>query len=124
MNESTDDHGGEQGDDHDELHEEVPDGAAVMPLIPPELGIHPLLLAMLHSVVFFDSSSDEVVNEPAANEALSYIATYLQRLRGDDLKRVREDLMTLVGFGRQDDWPADVVRYLESFLDDFGVRTA
>jgi hypothetical protein len=122
MRDDHEGHGGEPCDDPDEHNEEVPDGAAVMPLIPPELGIHPLLLATLHSVVFFDSSVEEVVNEPAANEALSYIATYLQRLKGDDLKRIREDLITLVGFGREEEWPKDVIRYLESFLDDFGVK--
>jgi hypothetical protein len=93
-----------------------------MPLIPPELNIHPLLLATVHSVVFFDSSVDEVVNEPAANEALSYIATYLQRLKGDELRRIREDLDVLVGFGKQEEWPADVIKYLGSFLEDFGVK--
>jgi hypothetical protein len=116
------DHGGEECDDHDELHDQVPEGAAVMPLIPAELGIHPLLLATVHSVVFFDSSAEEVVNEPAANEALSYLATYLQRLKGDELRRVREDLDTLIGFGREEEWPADVLKYLSSFLEDFGVK--
>jgi hypothetical protein len=116
------DHGGEECDDHDELHDEVPEGAAVMPLIPVELGIHPLLLATVHAVVFFDSSEPAVINEPAANEALSYLATYLQRLKGDDLRRVKEDLDTLIGFGREEEWPADVLTYLGSFLEDFGVK--
>ena len=46
---------------------EVPDGAAVFPLIPADLGIHPLLLATLHAVVFFDGSSDDVVHDAAAD---------------------------------------------------------
>ena len=35
-------------DDVDDQLEEIPDGAAVFPQIPDELGVHPLLLAVLH----------------------------------------------------------------------------
>lgn len=100
---------------------EVPEGAAVFPLIPKELGIHPLLLAVLHAVVFFDGSSEDVVNEPAANEALNYLATYLQRLEGPDRKRIREDMACLADFARQEKWPEEELTFLKDFLDDFGV---
>src|SRR6516165_8381658 len=95
---------------------EVPEGAAVFPLIPEELGIHPLLLAALHAVVFFDGSDVVVVNDAAADEALQYLATYLQRLKGNELRRVREDIETLLGFARQEEWPAEELLFLQSFL--------
>ena len=39
-------------DEHDEHDEgEVPEGAAVFPDIPAELGVNPLLLAVVHAVV-------------------------------------------------------------------------
>ncbi len=100
---------------------EVPEGAAVFPLIPDELGIHPLLLAVLHAIVFFDGSDVEVVNEAAANEALNYFATYMQRLQGNDLKRIREDMDCLIAFGKQEGWPAEEMQFLRDFLKDFGV---
>ena len=50
---------------------EVPEGAAVFPLIPPELAVNPLLLAVLHATVFLAGSDDEVVNGPAAEEAMA-----------------------------------------------------
>ncbi len=59
---------------------EVPEGAAVFPLIPEELGIHPLLLATLHAIVFLDGSDENIMNDAAAAEALDGIATYLQAL--------------------------------------------
>src|SRR5213592_3574682 len=86
---------------------EVPEGAAVLPLIPPELGIHPLLLAVLHAVVFFDGSSEDVVHDGAADEALNYLATYLQRLKGHELRRIKEDMECLVNFARQEKWPLE-----------------
>jgi hypothetical protein len=103
---------------------DVPDGAAVFPLIPEELGIHPLLLAALHSVVFFDGSDAEVVNDAAANEALNYIATYMQRLQGPDLKRIREDMDALLAFAKQEDWPKEEMTFLQEFLREFGVGQA
>src|SRR4051794_17591507 len=101
--------------------QEVPDGAAVFPLIPAELGVHPLLLAVLHAVVFLDGSDDTVVHDTAAEEALQYFSTYLQRLEGAELKRVREDMETLLEFGRQEKWPREELQFLGSFLDDYGV---
>ena len=100
---------------------EVPEGTAVLPLVPAELGIHPLLLATLHAVVFFDGSSPDVVNDAAADEALNYLASYLQQLQGSDLQRVREDLEVLTAYARDQDWPREGVRFLETFLTDYGV---
>jgi hypothetical protein len=108
----------------DEPCSEVPEGAAVFPLIPEELGIHPLLLAVLHSIVFFDGSDVEVVNDAAANEALNYFATYLQRLQGSDLKRIREDVDALLAFAKQEDWPKEEMQFLQGFLNEFGVGEA
>jgi hypothetical protein len=105
----------------DSPEREVPEGAAVFPLIPAELGIHPLLLATLHAIVFFDGSDESVVNDAAADEALQYFATYLQRLQGPELRRIREDAETLLDFARQEKWPEEEMRFLRSFLHDFGV---
>lgn len=114
MRDESEDH----GDD-----EEVPEGAAVFPLIPPELGVHPLLLATLHALIFLDGSDENVVIGPAADEAFQYLVSYLQRLRGPDLQRVREDLETLLGFARQEGWPADEQQFLKNFLSDYGIGT-
>jgi hypothetical protein len=99
----------------------VPEGAAVFPEIPPELGVSPLLLAVIHAVVFLEGSAGPIVNGPAASEALEYITAYLQRLSGRDLERVREDLDTLTALAKQEKWPREMVLFLKSFLADFGV---
>jgi hypothetical protein len=102
---------------------QVPEGAAVFPLIPPELGIHPLLLAALHAYVFLEGSADDVIDGPAADEAMEYVVGYLQRLQGDDLRRVREDMAALVDFGRDEGWPKQQQQFLKSFLVDNGIGT-
>ena len=96
-------------------------GAAVFPLIPPELGVHPLLVATLHAYVFLEGSEEKVLNGLAAEECLEYVAAYLQRLEGAELRRVKEDLATLVGFARSEKWPKQQVRFLQDFLGDNGV---
>jgi hypothetical protein len=105
----------------DEAEREVPAGAAVFPLIPPELDIHPLLLAVLHATVFLDGSEAQIVQPDAAEEAMQYLAIYLQRLSGPELRQVREDLDCLIGFARQEKWPKQEVQFLKNFLADYGV---
>ena len=108
-------------DDEDES--EVPDGAAVFPEIPEELGVHPLLLAVLHATVFFVGSTKEVVDPVAADEAIGRIETYLQRLEGNDARRVEEDMACLIGYARSEKWERGLIQALKTFLSDMGVTS-
>jgi hypothetical protein len=108
----------EAGDSND-----VPDGVAVFPSIPVELGVHPLLLGVLHATIFLAGSDQEIVHPAAADEAVEQIAEYLTRLEGDDLRRVQEDMTCLTAFARQEGWPKGLVQSLKSFLADLGVET-
>jgi hypothetical protein len=101
--------------------DEAPEGAAVFPLIPADLGVDPLLLAVVHSAVFLSGSDENIVHAAAAEEALEYLAGYLQRLDGDRLRRVREDLACLAAFARQEKWPKQLTQFLKTFLADLGV---
>lgn len=99
----------------------VPEGAAVFPQIPAELGVDPLLLAAVHAVVFLDGSDQEVVHPAAAAEAIEYLAGYFQRLEGQRLQRAREDIACLVAYARQEKWPKAEIRFLQDLLATFGV---
>jgi hypothetical protein len=110
-----------RSDEADEASE-IPEGAAVLPLIPDELGVHPLFLAMLHALVFLDGSEASIVHPEAGREALEYMATYLQRLKGPDLARLREDLDCLIRFGRQEQWDKPQLRFFKDFLATFGIE--
>jgi hypothetical protein len=110
------DEGGEGGEGG-----EGADGAAVFPPIPEELGVQPILLALLHSMVFIDGSTEEVIDPEAANEAMEYVLTYLQRLKGPTLERVREDIGCLLDFAKQQGWPKQQQVFLKSFLSDYGI---
>ncbi len=101
--------------------EEVPEGAAVLPEIPPELEVQPLLLAVLHAVIFLAGSEENIIHPAASEEALEHLATYLQRLHGPELERVRADLAILLEYAKQQRWPKHELEFFESFLSDFGV---
>jgi len=102
---------------------DIPEGSAVFPDIPAELGVNPLLLAVLHSVVFLAGSSEEIVQGEAADEALGYVAEYLQRLGGPDLQRTKEDVAALVAYAKQQGWPKQLQHFLTTFLAEFGVES-
>jgi hypothetical protein len=99
----------------------VPEGAAVFPLIPPELAVNPLLLAVLHACVFLYGSDEDVVNPAAAQEALEYMTGYLQRLDGPAVERLREDLLCLSTFARQQKWPKQLMTFLKTFVAEHGI---
>lgn len=103
------------------LDDEVPQGAAVFPSIPTELGVQPLTLALLHAIVFLSGSDEAVVDPAAAEEALQYVATYLQRLSGRDLERLRLDIETLLGLARLEKWPRQQAQFLKNFLAAYAV---
>jgi len=101
--------------------DEVPAGAAVFPTIPEELGVHPLLLTVLHAIVFLDGSTEDVVHRDAGEEAAQYLIMYLRRLQGAELKRVREDIECLIAYGREEKWPAEEMEFLSGFVEDYFV---
>jgi hypothetical protein len=105
----------------DENESQVPDGAAVFSLIPPELAVNPLLLAVLHAYVFLYGSDDDVVDPAAAQEALEYMTGYLQRLDGPAVERLREDFLCLNAFARQEKWPKQLMTFLKTFMAEHGI---
>ncbi len=114
----------DQADEAPSEGDEAPEGAAVFPLIPEELGVHPLLLAALHGYVFLEGSEETVLNAAVADEAMNYLVTYMQRLAGADLQRIREDMATLASFAKAEKWPKQQVRFLQEFLKDNGITGA
>jgi hypothetical protein len=108
-------------EEHEETAEGGAEGAAVFPSIPADLQICPLLLAVLHALVFIEGSTDDIIDPDAADEAMDYLVSYLQRLRGPLLERVQEDMACLVTHAKQQGWPKQQQTFLKSFLSDFGI---
>jgi hypothetical protein len=102
--------------------EEVPEGTAVAPLIPENAGVSPLFLAVFHALVFLEGSTEDVIDPAAADEAVQYLATYLQRLSGNDLAKLQEDLKRLAEHARRQKWSQDQEQLIQDFLLHYGIR--
>ncbi len=108
-------------EDEGEEAGEGAEGAAVFPLIPSELQVNPLLLALLHAMVFIDGSTEECIDPDAADEAMQYLVTYLLRLKGTPLDRLQEDIDCLLSYAKQQGWDKQQQTFLKSFLADYGI---
>lgn len=91
--------------------EQGPEGAAVFPEVPEELGVNPILLSTIHAMVFFAFSTEEAVDEEAADEALEIMDGYLSRLAGKNRDQAKEDIECVVRFLREEAGPE---------IDEFG----
>jgi hypothetical protein len=102
--------------------EEVPEGAAVVPLIPESTGVNPLFLAVFHALIFLEGSSEEILDSTAAEEAAQYLATYMQRLSGDEVRKLKEDLKKLLDHARRNRWTPDQQKLIQDFLVHYGIK--
>jgi hypothetical protein len=106
----------------DDEREDVDDDVAViMPVIPAELEIDPLLLALLHCAAFLDLSTDEAVDPQDAVEVLEVVGLYVQRLPADRIEALREDLEELEEHARDKGFREPVVEFVREFLYNCGV---
>jgi hypothetical protein len=93
----------------------------MMPSVPGELGIDPLLLALLHTTAFLDFSDDDAVEPAAANEALERVEQYVQRLPDERLASLQADLEKLEEYATQAGWPEDMIDFVRDFLYNCGI---
>ena len=63
----------------------------------------------------------DLVDDRTAAEAVDHIAAYLQRLKGPDLERIRENLKRLTEYAGKQKWPHDQALFLKEFLANHGV---
>jgi hypothetical protein len=106
----------------DTSENDVPDGAAVFPAIPPELNVDPLLLAVLHAIVFVAGSDETIVNPDAGEETIAAIAGYLERATGEQREHVRKEMIALRRYAREQGWPKQFAEFLRTFPKEFGLE--
>ncbi len=95
--------------------------ACVMPTIPEELGIDPILSGLLHHAAFLELSADDTVDPDWAVEAMEHVGAYLQRLKGSRAQGIQEDLDKIADYGKRHGWHDDLVEFIDNFLRYSGV---
>jgi hypothetical protein len=101
-------------------HEDALESSA-MPVIPDELGIDPMLSALLHCAAFLDLSDENTVDPEAAHGVLEYVGLYVQRLSPERIAALESELDRLRRFGEQSNWPEWVVAFVADFLYSCGI---
>lgn len=110
-------------DDDDEREEASSDGLEdpIMPLIPAELGIDPLLLALLHCTAFLDLASDDLVDPDAAGDVLENLEAYVKRLSRPRLAELQMQLDKLEEYAEEAGFAEELVDFIADFLYSCGV---
>jgi hypothetical protein len=97
------------------------DKAMMMPVVPAEIEVDPLLLALLHSAAFLDLSGEDSVDSQDAVDVLETVGHYIQRLPEERLEELQEQLDELAAHGKKAEWPPDFVEFVQDFLYNCGV---
>jgi hypothetical protein len=98
------------------------EGIALFPDIPRELGIDPLLESLISMVVFITASDEDLVNPKAADEAFTHLQNILSKLGDKRLSRLREELVVIAGWVKDQGLGTEAVEFIENFLDEMGVE--
>jgi hypothetical protein len=94
---------------------------SMLPVLPPELAIDPLLAALLHLAAFLDLSDDASVDPDAAGEALEHVGLYVQRLDEATLDRLESELRRLAEHAQVAGWSEEQREFVEDFLYSCGI---
>lgn len=95
--------------------------ADVLPLVPAELDIDPLLLALLQCAAFLDLSEDGAGDSGAATDVLELVGLYVQRLSAERHAELAGQLAKLREHGERNAWPEELVVFVDEFLYSCGV---
>jgi hypothetical protein len=96
------------------------DEVSMLPVVPAELGIDPLLLALLHLAGFLDLSGDDMVEPSAATDALEHVGFYVQRFDERRLGELQAELDRLVAHAEKSGWGAEQIEFVRDFLFNCG----
>jgi hypothetical protein len=96
--------------------------AFVMPELPPDLRVDPVLAGLLHCMAFLELSGDSTVDPDWAVEAMEYVAHYMQRLSAGQAESIRRQLALVSAYARQHGAPDTFIEFVDRFLEHCGVE--
>lgn len=108
-----------QDDDSEEQADSISE--AFLPLVPTELGIDPILLALLQTAAFLDLSDDDSVDPEFAGDVLERVGLYVQRLPAERVPELQSQLGRLHAHAVEAGWPPDLSEFVGQFLYNCGL---
>ncbi len=95
--------------------------AFLMPLLPAELRIDPVLAGLVHCMAFLELSGDEAVDPSWAVEAMEHVAAYLQRLSEPEAAAIAIQLHRISGHVRANGGSPEAISFIDQLLASCGV---
>jgi hypothetical protein len=92
-----------------------------LPVVPEELAIDPILLALLQAAAFLDLADDESVDPDQAGFVLEHVGMYVQRLGPEGAAAVQQQLTRVHAHAKSQGWPAELAEFVERFLYNCGL---
>jgi hypothetical protein len=96
----------------------------VMPDLPAELKVDPVVAALLHVSAFLELSQEATVDPGAAVEAMEHVGYYLEQLPAGQVEAVRAQVCRVAAYARKQKWGDEAVEFFAEYLDNFGVGGA
>ena len=93
----------------------------MMPPVPEDVDVDPVLLALLHYAAFLDLADDDIVDPEAASDVLEHVGMYIQRLAPDELQALSGQLDRLADHGTDQGWPEWITGFVSDFLYSCGI---
>jgi hypothetical protein len=92
-----------------------------LPEIPAELGVDPLLAALLQCAAFLDLGDDTVVDSVQADEVLEHVGMYVQRLPPERVDEIEQQLRRVREHAEKAGWPEPITAFVGDFLYSCGI---
>ncbi len=99
----------------------VPKGAFVMPVLPKNLRIDPILAGLLHTMAFLELSDDDTVDPDWAVEAMEHVAYYFQQMDDEQAEQIQEQLDRIVVYAKKKRMPGEFIDLVQNLLRYAGV---
>ena len=91
---------------------------AMLPVVPEELDVDPVLLALLQCAAFLDFADDGTVDPDAATDVLDHVAYYVRRLPPERRAQMQAQVEKIEAYGGRESWPTELTEFVGDFLDN------
>ena len=100
----------------------VPVDVYHMPVLPPELGVDPILSALLHMACFMELSDERTVEFNESMVTLQVMGLYFQRLKPKQVKEITAQLKRVADYGKKQKWKKEALTFIRSLLKNAGIE--
>ncbi len=100
----------------------VPVDAYHMPELPAELGVDPVLAALLHMACFMELSDEKSVEFNESMSTLEAMGYYLQRLPPNRVKEINAQLKWVAEYGKKHKWKKEALKFIPKLLENAGIE--